>query len=148
MTTTLTPTTLTPTISVPVATDQVRSAGRFGRAGLATGFAAAAANVAVVAGARGLDASVEIQNEAIPLMGFAQVTLVAAIIGIGLAALFTRRARRPRHTFVVTTVVLSALSMVPPAIVDADVATKLVLGLTHAVAAVIIIPAIARRVAS
>jgi hypothetical protein len=48
----------------------------------------------------------------------------------------------------VTTVILSALSMVPPAIVDADVATKLVLGLTHVLAAVIIIPAIARRLAS
>ncbi|MEO5841670.1 MAG: DUF6069 family protein [Acidimicrobiales bacterium] len=108
--------------------------------------AAAVANVAVVAGARGLDARVEIQDEAIPLLGFAQVTLIAAIIGIGLAALFTRRARRHRHAFVVTTVVLSALSMVPPVLVDADVATKLVLGLTHVVAAVLIIPAIAARV--
>ena len=141
-------TTLTPSISMPVAADQTRPAGRFARAGLAAGFAAAVANVAVVAVARQFDASVEIKDEAIPLLGFAQVTLIAAIIGIGLAALFARRARRPRHTFVVTTVVLSALSMVPPAIVDADIATKLVLGLTHVVAAVIIIPAIARRLAS
>ena len=141
-------TTVTPLATTPTATTDTRPVSRYGRAGVAAGFAAAAANVALVAGARQLGASVEIQNEAIPLLGFAQVTLVAAIIGIGLAALFTRRARRPRHTFVVTTVVLSALSMVPPAIVDADVATKLVLGLTHAVAAVIIIPAIARRVAS
>jgi len=121
---------------------------RFGRAGLAAGFAAAAANVAVVAGARQFGTSVEIKDEAIPLLGFAQVTLFAAIIGIGLAAVFARRARRPRHTFVVTTVMLSALSMVPPAIIDADVATKLVLWLTHVVAAVIVIPAIARRLAS
>ena len=141
-------TTLNPLATTPTVTADTRPVGRFGRAGMAAGFGAAVANVALVAGARQFDASVEIQNEAIPLLGFAQVTLVAAIIGIGLAALFARRARRPRRTFVVTTVVLSALSMVPPAIVDADVATKLVLGLTHVVAAVIIIPAIARRVAS
>jgi hypothetical protein len=140
-------TTLTPVATTPTATTDTRSVGRFGRAGMAAGFVAAIANVALVAGARQLDASVEIQHEAIPLLGFAQVTLVAAIIGIGLAV-FARRARRPRHTFVVTTVVLSALSMVPPVLVDADVATKLVLWLTHVAAAVIIIPAIARRLAS
>ena len=141
-------TTLTPLATTPTATAQTRPVSRFGRDGLLAGFAAAVANVAVVAGARQFDAGVEIQNEAIPLLGFAQVTFISAIIGIGLAALFARRAGRPRHTFVVTTVVLSALSMVPPVLVDADTATKLVLWLTHAVAAVIIIPAIARRLAS
>jgi peptidoglycan/LPS O-acetylase OafA/YrhL len=114
---------------------------------LASGLAAALGNVAMVAVAHQLDVSVEIQDKAIPLLGFAQVTLLAAIIGIGLAALCTRRARRPRHTFVVTTLALSALSMVPPAFVDADTATKVVLGLTHIVAAVIVIPAIAARLA-
>jgi hypothetical protein len=139
-------TTLTPFVSTATASAPARRVGRFGRAGLASGFGAAVANVAMVAAARQLDAGVgEIQDKAIPLLGFAQVTMVAAIIGIGLAALFTRRAHRPRHTFVVTTVVLSALSMVPPAIVDAGVPTKLVLGLTHVVAAVIVIPAIAAR---
>jgi hypothetical protein len=138
-------TTLTPFAATSTTTGHTPTAGRFGRAGIAAGFAAAVANVAVVAGARQLDAGVEIQGESIPLLGFAQITLISAIIGIGLAALFARRARRPRHTFVVTTVVLSALSMVPPAIVDADVATKFVLGLTHVVAAMISIPAIASR---
>ena len=147
MTMTRTPlaTTTTATTTTATTTRRTRTAGRFGRAGMAAGFAGAVANVALVAGARQFDAGVEIQDEAIPLLGFAQITLISAIIGIGLAALFARRARRPRHTFVVTTVVLSALSMVPPAIVDADVATKLVLGLTHVVAAMIIIPAIASR---
>jgi Family of unknown function (DUF6069) len=138
-------TTLTPSVSPTSAAAPARRAGRFARAGLTAGFGAAVANVAVVAAARQFDTSVEIQDKAIPLVGFAQVTLFAAMIGIGLAALFAHRARRPRHTFVVTTVVLSALSMVPPAIVDADLATKLVLGLTHVVAAIIVIPAIAAR---
>jgi hypothetical protein len=110
-------------------------------------LAAALANVAIVAAARQVDASVEIRDEAIPLLGFAQVTLLAAIIGVGMAAVFTRWARRPRHTFVVTTVSLSVLSMVPPALVDADTATKLVLGLTHVIAAIVVIPAIAMRLA-
>ena len=140
-------TTLTPLAATPTTTGRTRPVGRFGRAGMAAGFAAAAVNVAAVAAARQFGVGVEIQDEAIPLLGFAQVTLFAAIIGIGLAAVFARRARRPRHAFVVTTVVLSALSMVPPAIIDADVATKLVLGLTHVVAAVIVIPAIAARLA-
>jgi hypothetical protein len=40
---------------------------------------------------------------------------------------------------------LTALSLVPDAIVDADPATKALLMLTHLVAAAIVIPAIARR---
>jgi len=133
--------------STPTTAGHAHRAGRIGRAGLAGGLAAALGNVALVAVARQLDVAVEIQDKAIPLLGFAQVTVLAAIIGIALAALFTRRARRPRHTFVVTTVALSALSMVPPAFVDTDTATKVVLGLTHVVAAVIVIPAIAARLA-
>ena len=148
MTATLTPTTLTPTIPMPAAADQVRTAGRFARAGLAAGFAAAVANLAVAVVAHQADVTLAIKGEEFPLFAFPQVTLMAAVIGIGLAALFTRRARKPRHTFVVTTVVLTAVSLVPPVVVDATIATKLVLELTHIVAALIIIPVIARRLAS
>lgn len=148
MTATLTPTTLAPTISMPVAADQVGTAGRFGRAGLAAGFAAAVANLAVAVVAQQADVTLAIKGEEFPLFAFPQVTLMAAVIGIGLAAVFARRARRPRHAFVVTTVILTAVSLVPPVVVDATIATKLVLELTHVIAAAIIIPAIARRLAS
>jgi hypothetical protein len=43
------------------------------------------------------------------------------------------------------TVALTALSIVPDVIVDADVATRLVLGLTHLIAAAVVVPMIARR---
>ena len=46
-----------------------------------------------------------------------------------------------------TTVVLTALSLVPDAIADAATATKALLMVTHLVAAAIVIPAVARRLA-
>lgn len=42
---------------------------------------------------------------------------------------------------------LTALSIVPEVVVDATAGTKLVLALTHLVAAVIVIPALANRLA-
>ncbi|WP_345482543.1 DUF6069 family protein, partial [Actinopolymorpha pittospori] len=56
-----------------------------------------------------------------------------------------RWARHPRRTFLRTTVVLTALSLVPDAIADASSPTKALLMLTHLVAAAIVVPAIARR---
>ena len=54
----------------------------------------------------------------------------------------------PRRTFVVVTVALTALSLIAPLPLDADAATKLTLEIGHLVAAVIVIPVIARRLAS
>ena len=138
-------TTLTPLASTTAPADRTRPVGRIARAGIASGLGAAAANLAVSAGARQFDVSLEIREEAIPVFAFPQLTLIAAILGIGLAAVFARRAHRPGRTFVVTTVILTALSMVPPLLADADFATKVVLGLTHIVAAIAIIPTIASR---
>ena len=47
--------------------------------------------------------------------------------------------------FVVTTIVLTAMSIVPDVLADAQTATRLVLALTHVVAAAIVIPALASR---
>ncbi len=55
------------------------------------------------------------------------------------------RAARPRRTFVVTTVALTAISLIPDALVEASTGSKTVLMLTHLVAAAIIVPAYARR---
>jgi hypothetical protein len=123
------------------------AARRLLRPGLVAGIAAAAANFAVYAAARLADVSLEIQDEAIPAFGFPQLTLIAAVFGIGMAAMFRRRSHRPRRAFVRSTVGLTALSMLPPVLAAADTATKVVLGLTHLVAAVIIIPVIATRLA-
>jgi hypothetical protein len=59
-----------------------------------------------------------------------------------------RSARRPRTAFVRTTIVLTALSLVPDVLADASAATKVVLMLAHVVAATIVIPTIARRLSA
>jgi peptidoglycan/LPS O-acetylase OafA/YrhL len=128
-------------------TDGVVARGRYVRAGFVAGVAAAAANTAVVAVARQFDVDFKISGEGIPLLGFPQVTLMAVVIGVVLAAVLTRRARHPRRTFVVTTVILSAVSLVPPVLVDASTATKVMLEVIHLLAAFVVIPAVAARLA-
>jgi len=56
-------------------------------------------------------------------------------------------ARHPRRTFVVTTVVLTVASLVPDVTFGFDAASAVVLMLLHVVAAVIVIPVLARRLA-
>ena len=115
------------------------------RPGLLAGLVAAVATTTIVVVARAADVPVAIQGEPIPLAGFAQVTLVATIIGIVIARVLSTRARHPRHTFVVVTVALTAVSLLPDVLADATTASRLVLGLTHLVAAAIVIPTLAKR---
>jgi hypothetical protein len=86
-----------------------------------------------------------VQGERIPPAGFAELTLVGAVIGVVLAKAFARWADRPRRTFVGVTMALTALSLVPDVIADASIATRIVLMLTHVVAAAIVIPRLAAR---
>ena len=139
-------TTTIPTTSETLV-NQGSVAGRYVRAGLVAGAVAAAATsaIAVVVDLFGL--TLEAQGKGFPALAFAQVSLFGAIIGVVLAAIFVRKARRPRHTFVVTTVVLTVLSFVPPVLIGAGIGTVLVLELMHVVAALIVIPAIATRLA-
>ena len=113
--------------------------------GLLAGLVAAVATTTVVMVARAADVPVAVQGEQIPLAGFAQMTLVATVIGIVIARVLSTRARHPRHSFVVTTAVLTAISLVPDVLADATTASRLVLGLTHLVAAAIVIPTLAER---
>ena len=73
------------------------------------------------------------------------LTALFSLVGLVLAAVLSRAARRPRSTFIRSTVVLTVLSLVPDVIADATPATKALLMLTHLVAAAIVIPAVARR---
>ena len=118
---------------------------RVWRTGVAAGAAASVATFATAAVAQGLDVSLKVSDKAIPLVGFAQLTFVFSLIGTILAVVLSRRANRPRHTFVATTIALTALSMVPDLLADAQTATRLTLALTHVVAAAIVIPALASR---
>jgi hypothetical protein len=108
------------------------------------------ASVAVLAFAATADAagvSLEVGGEAIPLVGFAQMTFLCSLIGTVLAVVFARRARNPQRLFVRTTVALTIVSFVPDVLADASTATRVALALSHVVAAAIVIPALARRLA-
>ena len=112
----------------------------------AAGCAAAVATIVVAAVAQAGDVSLETApGEAIPIVGFGQLTLFCTAIGVLIARTLGRRARTPRPTFVKVTVALTALSLVPDVVLSAGLATKVTLMLTHLVAAAIVIPALSSR---
>jgi len=85
----------------------------------------------------------------IPLLGFTNLTVVFSLIGVGLAAIFARKSQHPRSTFVRTTVALTALSVVPDfAFGLFDVPSAFTLAALHVVAAAIVIPVLAGRLAT
>jgi len=127
------------TVTVPVATTST-TAHAVRRAALVSGAAAAVATTAVAAAADAAGVPFAVDGEAIPLLGFAQMTALGALIGGVLAAVLRRR-----H-FVPLAVLLTALSCIPSVAMPPDTATRLVLVLTHVLAAVIIVPALARQI--
>ncbi|MEV7332053.1 DUF6069 family protein [Micromonospora sp. NPDC093244] len=118
------------------------------RAGVVATVAASAATMAVAAAGHAAGVSLDVGGAPIPVTGFGVLTAAFSLIGVVVAALMSRFARRPRRTFVRTTLVLTALSLVPDVIADAGVGTRALLMLTHLVAAAIVIPAVARRLAA
>ena len=83
------------------------------------------------------------QPAQIPLLGFGTVILGSTLVGLLLATAFARWVGRPRLTFVITALVLTAVSFAFPATTTATIATKVVLEITHVIPAVLIIGAIA-----
>lgn len=83
----------------------------------------------------------------IPIAGFAQLTLVFSLVGVGMAAIMARRARRPRATFVRTAVALTALSFVPDLTFGFGAGSAATLITLHTVAAAIVVPTLASRLA-
>src|SRR5436190_18022600 len=97
------------TATITSTSTTVRSASKptLWRSGLTAGVVAAAATSAVAAGAHALGASLETApGEAIPIARFAQLTLFFTAVGVLIAWVIGRRARRARATFVKTTVAL------------------------------------------
>jgi hypothetical protein len=129
------------------ATSSVQTAGRtvLWRGALGYGVVAAVATSVIAAAADVVGNAPSIEGEAIPPLGFAQLTFMGALLGLALAAGLRRWSARPQHRFIVTTIVLTVLSWVPDLLVDASPASRAVLMTTHLVAALIIVPAIARR---
>jgi hypothetical protein len=85
---------------------------------------------------------------AIPIAGFAQLTMLFSLMGVGIAAVMARKARRPRPTFTRTAVALTALSVVPDLTFGFDAASAATLVTLHTVAAAIVVPTLAGRLAS
>jgi hypothetical protein len=103
--------------------------------------------LAAVASAAGVSFSDGTGGASIPIAGFAQLTLVFSLIGVGIAAVMARKASRPRSTFVRTAVALTALSFVPDLTFGFDAASAATLITLHSVAAAIVVPTLARRLA-
>jgi uncharacterized protein DUF6069 len=117
-------------------------------AGLIAAAIAAAATTAVAAAGQFAGISLAVGGAPIPVAGFAVLTAAFSVVGLVLALVLARTVRLPRPAFVRTTVALTALSLVPDVLADAATATKVLLMLTHVVAAAIVIPAIARRLSA
>lgn len=114
--------------------------------GVAAAVVASAATMAAAAAAgHAAGISLDMAGQPIPVSGFGTLTVIFSLVGVALAAVLSRTARRPRHIFLRTTVVLSALSLVPDALADSAPSTKALLMFAHLVAAAIVIPALARR---
>jgi amino acid transporter len=116
--------------------------------GVAAAVAASVATtvLAAVASAAGVSFA-DSTGASIPVAAFAQLTLVFSLVGVGLAAVLARKARRPRSTFVKTTVALTVLSFVPDLTVGFDGPTAATLIALHTVAAAIVVPTLAGRLA-
>jgi len=135
---------ITSTTSTP--TPRRRSLWQHGLAAalVATGATTSLAAVASGAGVSFADGT----GASIPIAGFAQLTLVFSLVGVAIAAVMARRARRPRSTFVRTAVALTALSFVPDLTFGFDDGSAATLIALHTVAAAIVVPALAGRLAT
>ncbi len=107
-------------------------------ASVATTVLAAIASAAGVSFATG-------RGPSIPIAGFTELTLVFSLVGLAIAAVMARKARRPRTTFVRTAVALTALSFVPDLTFGFDAGSAATLITLHTVAAAIVVPTLAGR---
>ena len=142
-TTTQVPTHLTP--SAPARTVERQPVWKHGVAA-AVVASVATTGLAAVASAAGISFA-DSTGASIPIAGFAQLTLVFSLVGVGMAAVMARWARRPRATFVRTAVALTVLSFVPDLTFGFDAGSAATLITLHIVAAVIVVPTVSRRLA-
>ena len=138
--------TTTTTRSQSTITTAPTSAGRsIWRTAAIAGVIAAVATTAIGAVAKAADVPLVAGDMEIQIPMFAVFTLIGAALGAVIATQLQKRNGQPRRAFVITTVVLTALSLLPDITADATTATKLTLIGAHLVAAAVIIPALAAR---
>jgi uncharacterized protein DUF6069 len=133
------------TLTVPTTTTNVTARTGVLRPGLKAAALAAVATTGFAAVTHAAGVSYAIKGEAIPVLGFGQMTFLFSLVGIGLAAVLARRARHAQSTFIRTTVALTVLSFVPDIAAQASSLTRLSLMASHVIAAAIVIPRLARR---
>lgn len=139
-------TTMQPLTTTPSHTESDRQS--LWKHGVAAAIVAAVATTVLAALASGAGVSFADQTGAsIPIAGFAELTLIFSLLGTAVAAVMARKAHRPRTTFVRTTVTLTALSFVPDLTFGFDAASAGTLIALHTVAAAIVIPTLAGRLA-
>jgi hypothetical protein len=115
------------------------------RTTVVAGLAASAATTAAATAMHAVGVSFNVGGEMIPLLGFAQLTMIGALIGGVLLAALNRRSIQARTRFVQTTMALTAVSCVPSLTLGDDFATKLALAGLHVLAAAIVVTALARH---
>jgi len=115
--------------------------------GLVAALVATAATSAAAAIAFKLGVSFEVKGEAIPLLGFAELTVIFSLIGVALAAVLARKAQHPRRTWIRIAIALVLLSFIPDATFGFDLTSALTLMGLHVLAAVIVVPTLASRLA-
>ena len=140
-------TTTTATVHTDDTTAAAPGVGSMLLTGAAATVAASVATVAVAAGGQVIGISTAVAGAPIPTSGFAVLTAIFSVLGLVIATALRRFARHPRAAWMRTTVALTVLSFVPDVLADATVSTKMLLILTHVVAAAIVIPTVARRLA-
>lgn len=109
------------------------------------GLAAAAVATAAAAAVHAAGVPLAVDGETIPLAGFAQLTVLGAVLGGIIAAVLKRRSSAAHRRFLQTVGVLTALSCVPSVALPPDVATRVALVVLHLVAAAIVVPVLARH---
>lgn len=135
------------TITATRNTTTTNNATSLWRPTVVAGIAAAAATATFAAVAHAAGVSLLMSGEEVPPSGFATMTVAAVVLGYLLAVGLRRWAANPRRAFVRSTITLTALSFVPDLLVSVSAGTRLTLMAAHVVAAVIVIPAIASRLA-
>jgi hypothetical protein len=133
----------TATVSVHESTERTTHPVR--RATLISAVAGAAAATAFAAVASAAGVPFEIDGEAIPVPGFATTTVLGAVLGAVLLLVTNRYAAQPRRRFLQVTVALTALSCVPSVTMPPDTASKMALVAAHVLAALVIVPVLARQ---
>jgi hypothetical protein len=115
------------------------------RTTVVAGLVGAAITTAAAAAVHAAGVSFEIEGEMIPIVGFAQMTLIGAVLGGLILAVLNRRSSTAHRHFVGTAVALTALSCVPSIAMPDDAGTQIALVALHVLAAAIIVPALARH---